>query len=483
MTDRTWRGYWWEAATPEVKIPGILRCNEEGEVRLELVGGFDITIRKPLPDGNGYSVSSDTRDIPLIHGLSGSERFTLLDNSCLHSSGLGFFDGDITRQDWSSIRALRGVHLESLDAPIFIRAHLRLERLLHWSNQSAFRLSMEMREGELPRSKQVNRVEAEPVTTRHNDIEISLRLLTRDFQYEDQMISNERSLSGKESAVLTFTPPHPVPCKHFDEVEKDMQDLLTLSTYEPCGALSRSLTYMKSEDEPKEVEVIGRQIYRTPGQKKRSRGTDSLFTLADIDFKDSIPRWLDLKEKARTGCNILFGLRYIERGYVGTRLLGVATAAESIHAALRSTSTPLTKQEYKQLKNKILSVISDEPQHLVDFVKTGLRNNPTYNERMLELASIPDNEAVETLLGNREHWATALKKSRNDLAHANERSSQSDESSQAFLLMEVTYALLCLVLMSELGVSQEVQRRAVEMNSRISHISREFKKELSALSR
>ncbi len=140
---------------------------------------------------------------------------------------------------------------------------------------------------------------------------------------------------------------------------------------------------------------------------------------------------------------------------------------------------PLTKQEYRKLKDKILAALSDEPKHLVDFVKTGLRNNPTYNERMLELASIPDDGAVNALLGDREQWARALKKARNDLAHANERSSESDEISQAFLLMEVTYALLCLVLMSELGVSQEVQRRAVEINSKISHVSRQFKKEMA----
>lgn len=483
MTERTWRGYWWEAETPETKVPGILHCTEEGEIRLELIGGFDITIRLPLPSGNGYSVSSDSRDVPLIHGISGNKKFTLLDNSCVHTSGSGFFDGEIARQDWTSIRALRGMHLESLDAPIFTRAHLRLERLLHWSNQSAFQVSMTMKEGELPRSKQAERIRVEPITVRHNNLEVCLRLLTWDFRYEDQVVLNERSLSGKESAVLTFTPSRLVTCKHFDEVEKDMQDLLTLSTYEPCGALSRTLVYLRSDGEHEEIEVIGRQIYRTSDQKRRKRETEVLFSLADIDFAEIVPAWLNLKQKARTGCNIMFGLKYIEKGYVGTRLLGVATAAESIHAALRSASTPLTKQQYRQLKSKLLAAISDEPKHLIDFVNQGLRNNPTYNERMLELASMPDNVAVDALLGDREEWAKALKKSRNDLAHANERSSEDGETSQAFLLLEVTYALLCLVLMSELGIAPEVQRRAVNENSRISYISRQFKKEVSTLSR
>ncbi|MFC9608533.1 HEPN domain-containing protein [Streptomyces niveus] len=483
MTERTWRGYWWESETPETKVPGTLHCNEDGEIRLELIGGFDITIRLPLPSGNGYSISSENRDIPLIHGISGNEKFTLLDNSCIHTGGSGFFFGEIVRQDWTSIRTLRGVHIESLDAPIFARAHLRLERLLHWSNQSAFQVSITKKEGELPRSKHAERIKVEPITARHNDLEVSLRLLNWDFRYEDQIVLNERSLAGRESAVLTFTPSRLVTCKHFDEVEKDMQDLLTLSTYEPCGALSRTLVYVSSDGEHEEVEVIGRQIYRTPIQKRSKRETEILFSLADVDFAEILPAWLNLKQRARTGCNILFGLKYIEKGYVGTRLLGVATAAESIHATLRSASTPLTKQQYKELKGKLLAAISDEPKHLIDFVNQGLHNNPTYNERMLELASIPDNEAVDSLLGDREEWAKALKKSRNDLAHANERSPEGGETSQAFLLTEVTYALLCLVLMSELRIAPEIQRRAVNENSRISHISRRFKKEVSALSR
>ncbi|MFF5477180.1 HEPN domain-containing protein [Streptomyces sp. NPDC012935] len=196
-----------------------------------------------------------------------------------------------------------------------------------------------------------------------------------------------------------------------------------------------------------------------------------------MEFTELIPRWLSLKSKARLGCNILFGLRYIEKGYVGTRLLGVATAAENIHRSLRSTSTPLAKAEYRHLKRKIMSAITDEPEELQEFVKMGLRNNPSYNDRMLELASIPNTEAVDTLLGDREGWAKMLKNARNDLAHANERSSQDSDPSPAYLLLEVTYALLCLVLMAELGISEEAQRKAVQ-DQRIDGVSRRFKAQL-----
>ncbi|MYT70734.1 MULTISPECIES: HEPN domain-containing protein [unclassified Streptomyces] len=476
MNERTWRGHWWESDNPEMKIPGTLRCTEEGEATLQLIGGFDIRVRQPLPNGGGYSVSIKPRSITLIHGISGSEKFTLLDVSHSGTWGPGFLDDEITGQNWDAIRVLRGVHLTSLDDPIFTKFRLGFERLRQWSNRSAFVVTKEKREGNPRSARRVEIAPVDPVTARHGELEISLRHLSRDFSYEDDVVSNEGSLSAREAADITLTPPHPVHCKHFDETEKDLQDLLTLSTYEPCGAVGRWLTYTSTRGTPKEVEVIGRQIYRTASRRKRSTERDMLFTLGDIDFENLIPKWLHTKGKARTGCNILFGLRYIERGYGGTRLLGVASAAESIHRSLRSASTPITKTEYKRLKSKILASISDEGEEIISFVKNGLHNNPTYNERMTELASIPDETAVDSLLGDRDRWATRLKRARNDLAHANERSSDGVENLEAFWLLEVTYALLCLVLMAEIGISPENQRRAVVENSVIRRASDEFKK-------
>jgi hypothetical protein len=226
------------------------------------------------------------------------------------------------------------------------------------------------------------------------------------------------------------------------------------------------------------VEVLGPQIYRTPDPRK-GKDYEFLLTLADVEFAKLIPAWLGMKGRARTGCNILFGLRYIDKGYVGTRLLGVASAAESIHSSLRAASTPLPKAQYRRLKNKLVAALEGEDGSIVDFVKMGLRNNPTYNSRMIELASIPDDAAVDSLVSDRVLWARMLKNARNDLAHANERSSQGEEVSHAFWLLEVTYAMLCLVLLAELGASPEIQRRAVERNSRINYASRQFRKILA----
>ncbi|MCX4557461.1 hypothetical protein OHA02_14750 [Streptomyces phaeochromogenes] len=488
MAERSWRGTWWSAEEPEVTCPGTLYCADDGYLRLELVGGFDVTVRTPLPEGNGFSVSEESRDFPIIHGESGNMLFTLLGNSAIHASGSGFFGGEIVKQDWSSDRALRGVHLPSLEERIFIRGHLRLERLLHWSNRSTFDLSLVLKDGEATGERKVGIHSVEPATAMRDDMQISLRVITDQFSVKHKPVSNERLLEATERAVLTFNPSEPGSYGAFDRINKDMQDLLTLCSYAPCRAHGQSLVYEISEARPdstprmKEVEVMGRQVYRTEKEKKESSSRDFLFTLAEADFPELVPKWLDLKDKARLGCNILFGLRYIGNGYVGTRLLGVASAAESIHAALRSASTPLPKAQYRALKRKLLAAINDEPEEIQEFVKTGLRNNPTYSERMLELASIPDSEAVDRLLTDRRLWATMLKNARNDLAHANERASQDPDSTPAHWLLEITYALLCLVLMAELGISAEKQRSALD-HPRIRMASRQFKKELSVQSR
>ncbi|MEW2316957.1 HEPN domain-containing protein [Streptomyces bauhiniae] len=480
MAEREWRGEWWIPGELEHSRPGVLYCAEDGRLRLELVGGFDISIREPLADGVGWSIAwGKTREVPIIHGQCENDRFTLVDNNATNTRGFGF-RSSISRQDWSSGRCLKGVHLKDLNESLFIRAHLCLERLLHWTCKTSFELERILEEGKPVRDGRVGSKAVSPLLATHGDTSVTLKLRSTLFDFEHDVVANGRTLQAKEWAVLTVDSNAPVNYKAFDEVEKDLQDLLTLCAYAPCGALYRSVVFETSEDHPghsrhaNEVEVFGRQIYRTPKGMRDPRPHDFIFTLTDMDFSELVPKWLTLKEKARFGCNILFGLRYIEKGYVGTRLLGVATAAENIHRSLRSASTPIGKAEYRRLKKKLLAAVSDESQELRDFVNMGLRNNPTYSERMLELASIPDSDAVDILLGDRAAWAKLLKSARNDLAHANERSAQDSDPTPAYLLLEVTYALLCLVLMAELGISSAGQKNAVQQE-RIAGISRQFK--------
>ncbi len=186
-----------------------------------------------------------------------------------------------------------------------------------------------------------------------------------------------------------------MPYDAFDTVYKDLQDLLTFCAYAPAAAQSRSLIYTASDahpshtEFPNEVRVMGPQIYRAKQPATDANAHHNyLLRLDAIDFPELIPRWLALKEKAPTGCNILFGLRYISEGYVGTRLLGVATAAESIHHALRPKTSPLAPARFENLKEKLDDALADE-HDVRAFVRNRLHNKANYRDWLLDLAAIP----------------------------------------------------------------------------------------------
>ena len=80
------------------------------------------------------------------------------------------------------------------------------------------------------------------------------------------------------------------------------------------------------------------------------------------------------------------------------------------------------------------------------------------------LAALPDADAVQTLLPDVEQWAGRLVRARNVVAHADGVPTDHAElvrwAGLCQALAEVTYALVSLVLLAELGLSAEVQRRA-----------------------
>lgn len=480
---QSWRGSWWIAGEPDVVRLGVLYRDDMDRFTLELVGGFDIAVREPLPGRNGWSVKLETREIEMIHGEAEGKRFTLLYLNDRHTTG-DLLGGNIWTQDWTANRVLMGIHLTRPDEAVFTQAHLQFDYLLHWSNRTTLSLALPMMSGKRAGPGEARRKPDVCVEAQYEELKFLLRVRSHEFTLEHHPVAGTRTLRTTEWAVFDVDPPGAVSHDALDTVSKDLQDLLTFCSYTPVASQGRSLIYEPSDVHPgskysNEVEVMGPQIYRAHPPATGTQLHHYLFRLDALDLPELLPRWLALKEKARLGCNILFGLRYISDGYVGTRLLGVATAAENLHRALRSARLPFEPDRFRAVKEKLRHAIADEPEPVRVFVNNRLHNAPTYHDRLLDLASIPDEAVVEELLTDREKWATMLKNSRNDLAHANERSQANADASPAFWLLEITYALLHLVLMAELGLDSGAQREALE-HPQISWTRIQFRKVVEA---
>jgi hypothetical protein len=255
--------------------------------------------------------------------------------------------------------------------------------------------------------------------------------------------------------------------RDFDRIAKAIMDLMTLAAHAPAGVIKETLSFTPPDAHAApghrvsiDVDVMGRQIHHPkPGPNETARA-EYLFTLDDIPFADVLPRWLDLHESTWLGCSTLFGLRYIPQGYTTARLLAVATAAEAMHRGLFPEAARLPPEEFEALRDRVMGAFEgkdDEAKVTRAFLYDVLYNEMKYKERLLALAATPDQDAVRALISDAPKWAKYIKEQRNGMAHGDRDRLGSEEGSLVYDALEVTFALLGLVLLSKLRLSPEVQ--------------------------
>lgn len=473
MNDTRWKGTWWIPGAPDDAKPGTLHHRDDGQLNLELIGGFSLLV--PVPTVGGVWAAEEREPLfPVIHGMCGAERFTLFNVVAVHTSGR-LFD-DVTDQSLNALLGLRGIHIASAAERIFDSAEVQLEYLLSWTAQTTMKASVTLEEGRWTGEQTAQSTPADDQDATYGGLTLTLRVPHTQFRFDVDPCASQRTVSSREWAELKVASSGPLSFDGFGQVIKAMADLMTLCAHAPSGALKRTLRFTGTPEHPApagrggEAEVMGRQVHQPLDSGSAAR-VEFLFTLADADFAVVVPAWLALYERASTPCGVLFGLKYISQGYASTRLLSAASSAEALHQSLHD-STPYPEDEFPELLKKVLSVFpgKDEKSKSVrKFIRERLSNHMTYRDRVLALAAIPDQEAVASLIPDVETWAELLKKGRNSAAHAGKAPAGAEELARTaglqHALTEVTYALLSIVLMAELGLPAQVQRRAASAQS------------------
>jgi hypothetical protein len=427
MADSEWRGRWWLPDKTDDVMPGtLIQREQDGEVLLKLIGGFSNVVLNPVSRSDS-AISYEPEfvdEFPIILGESAGELFTLLRCIPLHS-GRGL-------QDIRVMRALRGIHLTEPDQEVFDSVEIQIEYLLGWTRTTTLKGAVELANGNWAGKQSATTTPVDDLTVTHGGSDYRLSIVFNQFQIKNRPRANERSLANLEWAELAVKAPQRTTFREFDGIAKTIMDLMTLVAHAPAGVIEETLWFTAPDTSAtlenrtsQAVQVMGRQIHQPKPGPSETGDAEYLFTLDDIPFADVLPRWLDLQVRTWLGCSTLFGLRYIREGYITARLLTVATAAEAIHRGLFPNATRMT-----------------------------------FRERLLALAAIPDQEAIETLISDVPKWATYIKERRNGIAHGDRDRIGSEEAGIVFDALEVTIALLGLVLLSELGLSPDVQRRA-----------------------
>lgn len=143
------------------------------------------------------------------------------------------------------------------------------------------------------------------------------------------------------------------------------------------------------------------------------------------------------------------------------------SAAEALHRQMQ-TDPPMSDEELKALRGKASDAVPAERRQ---WVLVRLWNEPTLKERLLYLASLPDPEAVDALMPDRDRWAVRSKNARNDLVHRTTKKGRPLITDEMYAVVEVTRALLTLVLIAQVGLSSTVQQRIVRGSPELQQIS------------
>lgn len=211
------------------------------------------------------------------------------------------------------------------------------------------------------------------------------------------------------------------------------------------------------------MRALFRNVLKRVGRESVSQGSSGTRTAAGTCERDAGASIRQSSAPTLDACNILFGTLYGRPTYTELRLLNIAIAAESLHAALFPKMRAMPTERFDHLRTAALADLDGQD---AEWVRPRLRNEPSYGDRLLHLLDQADQAAVDTLIPDRATWVKQMKDTRNGMAH---RARPKVSTDALFELAEVSRYVLYLVLMQQLGLSGEVQRRAVKQNQFLSH--------------
>jgi len=138
-------GLWWLPDAPDVRVPGVLKVDEGGRARVELIGCFrDMFAMADVQENSDgstvQSLSTDafgkSGDYGRVCGQVGSKEYTLDD---CHRGRMtsGMFGSAIASEEIRAGRVYRGIWLDKQDEAEFDQADVRLQWLPFWLMESA----------------------------------------------------------------------------------------------------------------------------------------------------------------------------------------------------------------------------------------------------------------------------------------------------------------------------------------------------------
>lgn len=479
-------GQWWLPDNEDRKVGGVLEIDSATGLRLEVTDHL-------------LTFGSSGEPIPIIYGAADGRQITLLDTHPANGGDTFTVTAQLqtTFQVARPLVAMVGIHLADAADAVFHGLRVEMTGLTAFAGRTGLEYAYTAAPDTDERCRYtVNWTD--PIETQITDpLEATLGLhwhLTAD--YGPKLSAERRRFRADEVVEVGVDSDTPKPWRAFLGPVRAVQDLVTVATQMPSLIMSRTLRINGHQTVPYTIDLYFRGPSDAADEPQPFDESKVIFTLEtiDFDFRTLIERWWRLRKDIGLAVDVLLGLDYQPIGYYEVRLFNAASAGEGFHAGLFPDSTAVDPSEHRALKQKVsrfakglgrqarrqvedaLENIQPPLREKVLGILDGLsvvkqrewlmnqigENRKGLNERYVELAGRADSEAVDKLLTDVGKWAGWLRDARNAVGHANTGRLQEKIPEKArYRLPDITRALLHLVVIAELGISAEVQRRVV----------------------
>ncbi|WP_280276145.1 HEPN domain-containing protein [Nocardia wallacei] len=444
MTDTVrYVGKWWLADRADHSVGGVLEISSDGSAHLEVVEEL-----------------VGEKNVELIYGHAAGKMITLVNN--FKAGGkISIGQAYTSTEEIRSSLVFIGVHLESEMEKIFNYIEVEISCLTSFAGRSGldYKTTIDA-ETRLFKNAQVTVEVPDAVIARATawQKQVEIYWITKSTSFGNYTYG--RNISFTETAKLRVRADSPSSWNEFDNVIGSVQNLVTLASQQGCAVRSRKLAIVQGEDtHPVELYFSNADTW-TDAKTERHK---FLFHLSDLgdNYDTALNRWFSLGEEIGIALDALFSLDYAPTVYYQNELFNLASAAEGFHAKLFPKSTAHDPAVRSEMVSIAMTAFAGHPEK--NWIKGNLSDNrPGLKKRLLELAGVPNEEAVDNLLGCIDTWAKWLRDARNAIGHMNTGELEKKIPEDArYRLAYVTKALLHLVLLQKLGISVEVQSRAV----------------------
>lgn len=502
----TYAGSWWIAdhrSEDEVRrVDGTLTIDDQGRAVLRTSGFLPLLLE---PVNGVVRATSRPATALVVHGqVIGGRRMTLLrvsgNTPVVRAQAVlgGIWLSPGRPDDIAGSAPVPADRRSDLvpgeDVEAFAEIEVEIEHLGEWSASASLA-------GVVPRTPQqetvpllTRSVHAEPTASLPDGVTVALR--SRVGQ-RTQHRAGGSVIETTETIVARITTNRPASLETLLGHVTTVRRLVGLAVRREVGVLTARLRLADRATAPDSPHVSDtddgadqsglplRKLFLPVGDRdapvvERHR---MLFTLAQMPFSEVLPRWARVAQDLR---GTVAGLvaAHDTKALLETRLVSAVTAAENLfaqtHRGERLRRMP--DADFTRLRDVVLAALNDHPDlhQYASFLRESIQNQPTLRQRLHLLVDDLGKHAAPLLCGGQvptmpasdesgaaapesgprpserreaQAWAWAAAKGRNEIAH--EGLTASLDASAALATVDTTVALVELLVLRELGMTDD----------------------------